>query len=187
MALDGRADPRPTSCLAGPSGQPPGPRGSRRRRPPRPGPALALPSPALPAVASDSDAGKPDHPASTTRTAPPAPNLQYVPRVSASVLADLPAAPAFAAASIHDAVSCPELRRRLRPSQLTSPWPQANSSHSPQRVGLRQGSRQRHRRCAGHPPTVSAPSWPTSSVLPSSPTRTSSDASRRSPQIRMLR
>ena len=78
MALDGRADPRPTSCPAGPSGPPPGPRGSRRCRPPLPGPAPALPSPALPAVASDSDAGKPDHPASTTRTAPPRVNDQDI-------------------------------------------------------------------------------------------------------------
>ncbi len=33
------------------------------------------------AVASDSDAGKPDHPASTTGIIPPAPNLQCVPLV----------------------------------------------------------------------------------------------------------
>jgi hypothetical protein len=51
IALDERADSRPTPCPAGPSGDPPGLRTPRGRRPPRLGPAPALPGPNLPAAA----------------------------------------------------------------------------------------------------------------------------------------
>jgi hypothetical protein len=47
IALDERADSRPTPCSAGPGGDPPGPRAPRSGRPPRPGPAPTLPGPAL--------------------------------------------------------------------------------------------------------------------------------------------
>ena len=51
IALEERADPRPTPCPAGPGGDHPGPRAPRSRRPPGPGPAPVLPGPALPASA----------------------------------------------------------------------------------------------------------------------------------------
>ena len=77
MALDGRADPRPTSCPAGPSGPPPGPAARGAAGPPcqaRHQPYPARPSRRLPQTRMlgsptiPRQRPGPLHPASTTRT-----------------------------------------------------------------------------------------------------------------------